>query len=473
MNNIKENSQNESEANSANHVESINKSLDQENLKINYQNERIDNLLKYLNLYIKKYPSEINTNTNTFSLNKNLDEKHFNTFKLNNSDLHKFLIKKKWSLYQDFHFLLCKYSFYNEIKKNKFFELFKEIKNFIKTQNIEFNNVAECGIFIYENFVDKNTKNYKLIMLRLISYLYYYKYELFLIKKSDNEIIKNNYFKIYSRSINKYERNYILKTNILYINEEINIWKSIENKNIIMIFRGTLTKNIEYRDIKSNLSIILGKYGDINNLNYGDRLQYSIELYIYLSKLYYNYSISLGGYSLGGTNVYYINKFICLKNIELKNREQNLEIKKPYIVYSLNQGRLFIFENNFKYLKISDYKNYNLWNDNIILILTKGFDPISLLNKRSFIKIKKIIIKKPSKQELMKKSIWKTKIFHSIKFLDDSRFSIFNLSENIITNKNYNYTDKIITQNNYELIYKYIKNILKADYEPLTFLGIK
>jgi hypothetical protein len=485
-------------------IKLINKELNVKELKIIDQDERINNLLNYLDLYtskkLKTNDSVIGKVSNNYSSVKNntfclercaLNEKHLNTFKLNNKNINDFLIKKKWSLYQDFHLLLSRFIYLNEEKKKIFFELFKKIQNYIKTNNIEFNDVGECGLFINKHFIqdsiftntDSIKKEKQLMGLRLISYLYYYKYELVKINDSPDEIIKNNYFKISSYNRGKpIGRQYTLKTNISHINEEINIWKSIENKNIVIIFRGTLInkkeKKVEDRNVKSDLSIIFGTYGDIHNLNNGNRLQYSIELYIYLSKLYNDYSISFGGYSLGATTTYYINKYICLKNIELqinlsRNKDFNTvatEIKKPYIIYNFNQARLFVLSNHFKYLKIPELNKISLneINNNIILILTTGFDPISILNKRNNIKMKKIFIKIPSKDKL-KKDI---KIFHNIKFLDDTRYCILNLSEDIINfslnaGKPCNSISKRIVNNDIDI---YIKDIFRSDFKPLSLL---
>jgi hypothetical protein len=425
-------------------------------------NERINKLLNYLSLRVKPqnvYQSmsqnrsqnrngtnfEENNikNNSTFLIdNISLVERHFNTFRLSNIRIQEFLIKKKWSLYQDFHLLLCRFSFYPKDNKIIFFDLFTKIKELIITEKKNFCDVAECGSFINEYFInntiftdnDSIKKDKKFIDLRLMAYLYFYKYELLENRVVNNELFTNNYFKINTpeagiagaSSARLWNTNITLKTSISHINEEINIWKSIENKNIIIIFRGSYIneKKSKIRNIKSDLSIVRGSYSNIHKLDLGNRLQYSIELYIYISKLYNNYSISLGGFSLGGTTVYYINKYIGLKNLELINENKNnLIIKKPYIIYSFNPGRSFVLYNNFDYIKYNQKKvdKGELYN-NMIIILSKGFDIISFLNRRDSVRVKKIYI--DNKLSKVKKD---SAMMHSIKYLDDKRFSILNL----------------------------------------------
>jgi hypothetical protein len=406
------------------------------------QNFRLNKLLYYLSQYDPIIDGNINDKYDTSKIK--ILTKNYYSFESQNKRIQMNLIKKNWSLFKDFNLLLCLFANLDQNTQENILGLYKLIRN--KLNRKIFNDVCECGYYIFENYknisIFNNTKYSKIgqrfVDLRIITYLYFYNYNLMRIKVTKDPI-KNTYFRI-----NPYADINSLKliTNIKHINEEIYVWKSNTEKNIIMIFRGTNISVFDslIRDLRSDTGIFFNKYHNINTIKYGNRFQYSVELYIYLSKLYNDFTFSLAGHSLGGTTVQALNEYINIKNLEISeysNTSPVKLIKIPYIVYEFNPGMSIL---NLEKLK-KDFYNHNDIDSiysNIILILSNKTDPISHLNKYLKKKIKIFYINSP---EIFKKS----KLTHRLMFIDDIRYNILTLyklyennSNNSFSNSNLN-----------------------------------
>ncbi len=402
------------------------------------QNLRLNKLLYYLSQYDPIIDGSIEDYYDTSNIDTLI--KHYYSFESLNEKIQKNLIKKKWSLFKDFNFLLCLFANLDKNTQNSILNMFKIVKD--KLNNKYFSDVCECGNFIFENFKNisvlnnnKFSKNgIRFLDLRIISYMYFYNYHLMRIKIT-NKPIKNTYFRV-NNNINS--NNLRLETNIKHINDEIYIWKSNTEQNIIIIFRGTNISVFDslVRDIRSDIGIFLNKYHNINTLKYGNRLQYSVELYIFLSKIYNNFTFTLSGHSLGGTTVHALNEYIGIKNLEINGYESPVKlIKKPCIVYAFNPGTTIF---SIKKLK-SDYSIKNI-NNNVILILSNKTDPISNLNKYLNRKIIIFYINSPIFFHYIK-------FTHELKYIDDIRYNIltlyklYNANNSIFNNTNINISD--------------------------------